>query len=114
MASWTRRFLKATRVSDGVSSVTNWRKGEVFANSRDVAEFFEKRHDNVIASIDALIAEGLGGVLNFQETPYIEAQNGQTYRSFDMDRDGFTLLAMGFAGSKALRFKVAAWLEDKL
>lgn len=38
------------------------------------------------------------GVRNFAETPYIDAQNGQTYRSYDMDRDGFTLLAMGFHG----------------
>ncbi|MBP2150103.1 phage regulator Rha-like protein [Xanthobacter flavus] len=28
-------------------------------------------------------------------------------RSFDMTRDGFTLLAMGFTGAKALKFKLA-------
>lgn len=71
----------------------------MFATSRDVAEYFEKRHDNVLRDIDALVAEG---VLNFEETPYVNAQNGQTYRCFEMDRDGFTLLAMGFTGPKAV------------
>ena len=55
------------------------RGGEAFANSRDVAAFFEKRHDNVLRDIDAPIAsepslgrrqfDGEGGVLNFEETP---------------------------------------------
>lgn len=77
--------------------------GAVFANSRDVADFFVKDHRNVLRDIDNLICEG---VLNFEPTPYIHPQNGQTYRSFDMDRDGFTLLAMGFTGSSALQWKL--------
>ena len=42
------------------------------------------------------------GVLKFEDTPYVEPSNGQTYRSFDMDRDGFMVLAMDFTGKKAL------------
>lgn len=82
-------------------------KGDrAFANSRDVAEFFEKRHDNVLADIETIIsADPAGGSLNFQETPYVHPQNGQTYRSFDMDQTGFILLAFGFRGLKALSFK---------
>ena len=76
--------------------------GEVFANSRDVAEYFEKRHDHLVRSIENLIAEG---VPNFGDIPYIVPQNGQTYKTYNMDRDGFTLLAMGFSGKKALQFK---------
>lgn len=76
----------------------------MFATSRDVAAYFEKDHRNVLQSIDALVAEG---VLNYQQTPYVNAQNGQAYRCFEMDRDGFTLLAMGFTGPKALKFKLA-------
>lgn len=77
--------------------------GEVFANSRDVANYFGKRHDNIIRDIEKLVA---GGVLNFEETPYIVPQNGQTYKTYNMDRDGFTLLAMSFSGKKALQFKL--------
>ncbi len=76
----------------------------MFATSRDVAEYFEKQHKHVLDSIDELIEQG---VPNFRLTPYVNAQNGQTYRCFEMDRDGFTLLAMGFTGPKALKFKLA-------
>lgn len=81
--------------------------GEVFANSRDVAAFFGKDHNHVLRDIDNLIsAEPELGRSKFGQTPYIHPQNGQTYRSYDMDRDGFTLLAMGFTGGKALKWKL--------
>ncbi|WP_286084191.1 Rha family transcriptional regulator [Agrobacterium sp. FDAARGOS_525] len=72
----------------------------VVANSLDVAAYFGKRHDNVVRDIENLFEQD---VLNFEEAPYTNEQNGQTYRAFDMTRDGFTLLAMGFTGAKALR-----------
>ncbi|MBK9073333.1 MAG: phage regulatory protein/antirepressor Ant [Myxococcales bacterium] len=81
--------------------------GEVFATSRDIAAFFGKRHDHVLRDIGNLIAaEPQLGLANFGETPYVEASNGQTYRMYEMDRDGFTLLAMGFTGTKALKWKL--------
>lgn len=92
------------------SPVVFERSGEVRTTSRDVAELFEKRHDNVLRDIASLIEAGAGqqgGLLIFEDTPYIEASNGQTYRQYEMTRDGFTLLAMGFTGKKALKFKLA-------
>lgn len=83
--------------------VVHVRDGNVFANSRDVAEFFGKRHDHIVRDIGNLLSQG---VPNFGETPYIEPQNGQTYRSYDMDRDGFMLLAMAFTGATALQWKL--------
>lgn len=81
--------------------------GEVFANSRDVAAFFGKQHGHVLRDIDNLIAsEPQLGLSNFGETPYVDNSNGQTYRAYNMDRDGFTLLAMGFTGGKALKWKL--------
>lgn len=81
--------------------------GQAFANSRDVAAFFGKEHRGVLRDIDNMIAaEADLGLHSFVHTPYVEPQNGQTYRSFDMTRDGFTLLAMGFTGAKALRWKL--------
>lgn len=63
--------------------------GDVFANSREVAAYFGKRHDNVIRDIENLIkSEPKLGLLNFEDTPIIDPQNGQTYRSFDMDEGG--------------------------
>lgn len=81
-------------------------KGDrAFANSRDVAEFFEKEHRTVLRAIDDLIETDPEGMHNFVRTPFLNPQNGQSYRSFDMDQEGFTLLAMGFTGAKALHFK---------
>ena len=42
----------------------------------------------------------------FEETEYINEQNGQAYPMFLMNRDGFSLLAMGFNGKQALKFKM--------
>ena len=87
--------------------VVSAKDGKVFTNSRDVAAFFEKQHGHVMRDIDNLIASAPSlGLSNFGETPYVEPSTGQTYRSFDIDRDGFTLLAMGFTGKKALKWKL--------
>lgn len=83
------------------------REGEVFASSRDVAAYFGKEHRSVLASIDNLLSQEPDlGLHNFMQTPYVEPSTGQTYRSYDLTRDGFTLLAMGFTGAKALKWKL--------
>lgn len=78
-------------------------------NSLLVAEVFGKEHFNVIRDIKNLLK---GGVLKndetpmFEETTYINEQNKQSYPMFVMNQDGFTLLAMGFNGKKAMEFKL--------
>lgn len=78
-------------------------------NSKLVAEVFGKEHRNVVRDIKNLIK---GGVLKneqtpmFEETTYINEQNKQSYPMFIMNQDGFTLLAMGFNGKKAMEFKL--------
>ena len=75
----------------------------VRTTSLKVAEAFRKRHGHVMRDIENLIARG---VPNFGHTLYTHPQNGQTYKMYEMDRDGYSLLAMGFTGNKALRFKI--------
>lgn len=79
------------------------------ALSRNVAAFFGKRHDNVLRDIDALTASAPECALNFEETSEAVAMpsGGTQERAFLMNRDGFALLAMGFTGKKALKFKLA-------
>ncbi len=82
--------------------------GEVFANSRDVSEYFGKNHADIIRAIDNIAEDGSDWSLsNFAATPYIHPQNGQSYRAYDLTKDGFTELVMGFTGSKARQFKRA-------
>ncbi|MEJ0093327.1 MAG: phage regulatory protein/antirepressor Ant [Methylocella sp.] len=95
-------------MNSGRQPVVAIKNGDVLANSRDVASYFAKNHRDVLRDIDNLIAsEPTLGLRNFAHTPYIEAQNGQTYRSYDMDRKGFAVIAMGFTGAKALKWKLA-------
>ncbi len=85
------------------------RDGAVFTNSRDVADFFEKRHDNVLRDISNLLKSCHPSKLRDERFQEVKAPHptvpGRFDRSFDMTRDGFTLLAMGFTGEKALAFK---------
>lgn len=82
---------------------------QAVTTSLKVAEVFEKEHQHILRDIRTLI-EGMsdfGETPMFEETTYVHEQNGQTYPMFLMNRDGFTLLAMGFTGKKALQFKMA-------
>ncbi|MCR5941129.1 Rha family transcriptional regulator [Ochrobactrum sp. XJ1] len=84
------------------------REGLVLASSRDVAATFEKRHDHVLRDIDSIVRSGGSpnlGNLFFERYDY-HKQARKKVRAFDMTRDGFTLLAMGFSGAKALQFKL--------
>lgn len=86
--------------------VLSIREGNVVTNSRDVAAYFEKRHDHVIRDIRHLLNEAPEVVPNFGEFK-INDLTGPSTSHFEMTRDGFTLLAMGFTGPKALKFKIA-------
>ena len=75
--------------------------------SRIIAERFGKRHDNVQRDIRNIIAENsVWGLLNFEETPYVDASNGQTYQMYEMTRDGYSMLVMGFTGKAAMEWKI--------
>lgn len=73
-----------------------------------IAEKFGKEHKHVLDAIRELIkgcAENSADPM-FEETTYINERNKQAYPMFLMNRDGFTLLAMGFTGKKAMQFKL--------
>ncbi len=85
---------------------------EALTTSLKVAEAFGKRHDHVIRDIEAIILEleniesSLGGLPKFGESYYFNAQN-KKLKMYKLNRQAFTLLAMGYTGSKALQFKLA-------
>ena len=89
----------------------------VFADTNDtarvdslfVAEFFEKRHDHVIRDIRKITApkSGLSDNFihsNFKADSYRDS-TGRKLPCYFMTRDGFTMLAMGYSGQKAMKFK---------
>lgn len=98
--------------------VLSMQSGEPVASSRQIAENFEKRHDHVMRDIDAIKKD----VPNFGEMFFettVPDSYGREQRAYLMNRDGFTLLAMGFTGKAALEWKlkyIAAFneMEKKL
>lgn len=80
---------------------------QVLTTSLKVAEVFEKEHKHVLDAVRKLFtAENSAVKQMFQESTYLNERN-QSQPMFVMNRDGFTLLAMGFNGKKALDFKIA-------
>lgn len=80
---------------------------QAVTSSLQVAEVFDKNHKHVLEAIDSLregVAENWANL--FYEDVYTHPQNKQQYRVIYMNRDGFTLLGMGFTGKKALEFKL--------
>lgn len=81
---------------------------KVVVTSIDVAETFEKRHDHVVRDIENVLKSiPENGETYFYKSTYINEQNKQEYPMYLMNRDGFTLLAMGYTGEKAMKFKIA-------
>lgn len=85
--------------------------GTPTTTSSDVARHFGKRHDDVLKAVRNLTAQlPLEHLRNFAEviTEYENGKGGkQAAPAYRITRDGFTLLAMGFTGKKALTFKLA-------
>ena len=88
--------------------ILSTQNGEPVASSRDVAKRFGKRHDHVIRDIEELI-KGFpknGDTPMFFKTEYSHPQNHQKYPMYLMNRDGFSMLAMGFTGKEAVQWKL--------
>lgn len=77
---------------------------QAVTDSLKVAESFDKKHKNVLQNIQNLAAENSATKKMFVQSTYVN--RGKEYPMIYMNRDGFTLLAMGFTGKKALDFKL--------
>lgn len=73
-------------------------------SSRQVAEYFRKEHKDVLESIREILVAEFSAARFFYKTTY--ENRGKQYPEYLMNRDGFALLAMGFRGKKALRWKI--------
>lgn len=74
--------------------------------SLDVAETFGKLHQHVLRDIRELGCSEEFRLSNFGQSSYENAQ-GHKQPMFVITRDGFTLLAMGYTGELAMKFKEA-------
>lgn len=85
--------------------ILSTQNGEPVASSRQIAESFGKEHKDVLRAIENIRAQNCALTSMFFETTYT-AGTGKAYPMYLMNRDGFTLLAMGFTGKAALEWKL--------
>lgn len=92
-------------------------RNEAMTTSLKVAKYFGKPHADVLKSIDRIIEdcaemaseqekEKYPSLKMFKKSTYEVEGQLRKYPFYFMNRDGFTLLAMGFTGKKALKFKL--------
>lgn len=79
--------------------------GTPVVSSRQVAENFEKNHRDVLRAVDKMKEDVRNFAQMFFESTEADSY-GRNQRTYLMTRDGFTLLAMGFTGKKALEWKI--------
>ena len=78
--------------------------GQIVVESRKIAEHFGKEHKNVMQSVREILAAEKSATKFYLETTY--ENRGKEYPEYLMNRDGFSLLVMGFTGKKALEWKI--------
>ena len=91
-------------------------EGHTVTTSRIVSEYFGKKHSDVVRAITSIVANFPAGQAsrNFaQWSEEVDIGGGAKRRvnGYLMDRKGFCLLAMGFTGKEALKFKIAFYDE---
>lgn len=85
--------------------ILSTRNGEPVASSRQIAESFEKNHRDVLRAVDGLKEDVRNFAQMFFETEAPDSY-GRPQRTYLMNRDGFSLLVMGFTGKAALEWKL--------
>ena len=82
------------------------RENQVVVTSRQVAERFGKNHRDVLESIASITKAENSALVFFHKSTYRVPGNFKKYPEYIMNKDGFSLLAMGFTGRKALQWKL--------
>lgn len=78
--------------------------GNDVTTSLIVAQVFGKEHKNVLRDIESLSCSEDFNRLNFERITYKDARNREQ-TAYEMTKDGFSFLVMGYTGSKAGEFK---------
>lgn len=87
-----------------MESLVKVENNQIVTDSRSVAEHFGKRHNDVTEVIRKLLATEKSVTKMFHESKF--EYRGQEFPMYLMNRDGFSLLVMGFTGAKALEWKL--------
>ena len=84
--------------------ILSTQNGEPVVSSREVAKNFGKEHKDTLESIRQILVAANSATKFFHESSF--EYRGRQFPEYFMNRDGFTLLAMGFTGKAALEWKL--------
>ena len=84
-------------------SITKTNHG-LMTTSKVIADVFGKPHRNITRDILSLDCSDEFSALNFEQSEYT-TERGKTYKCYNITKDGFFMLAMGFTGQKATHWK---------
>lgn len=87
-----------------MQDLVNVKNNQVTTNSLTVAEVFGKRHRDVLRAIKLLKCSPDFNARNFALVEYRD-EKGEKRTCYDITRDGWTFLVMGFTGAKAAEWK---------
>ena len=102
----TNLTISTTVAQVATSPTLEARAGQITATSLQVAEHFGKRHPDVLRAIRKLEVSEEFSRCNFAPRDYFD-ERGKVQPMYDISRDGFAMLAMGFTGKEAVRWKEA-------
>ena len=102
----TNLTISTTVDQEVTSPALEARAGQITATSLQVAEHFGKRHPDVLRAIRKLEVSEEFSRCNFAPRDYFD-ERGKVQPMYDITRDGFAMLAMGFTGKEAVRWKEA-------
>lgn len=102
----TNLTISTTVAQEVTSPALEARAGQITATSLQVAEHFGKRHPDVLRAIRKLEVSEEFSRCNFAPRDYFD-ERGKVQPMYDITRDGFAMLAMGFTGKEAVRWKEA-------
>ncbi|MFM5560613.1 Rha family transcriptional regulator [Aeromonas rivipollensis] len=104
------------------TEIISLQQGKPVTTSLKVAELFGKRHDDVLKKIRNLECSAEFNLRNFAEVSYevVQPNGGKAnYKAYEMTKDGFIFVVMGFTGAKAAATKEAYinafnWMAEQL
>ncbi|WP_338928345.1 Rha family transcriptional regulator [Roseomonas mucosa] len=89
-----------------LTPIVHVKEGRTWADSRDVATFFQKQHKDVLKAVRNLHCSAEFLERNF--APFkIKDLTGESTSHYEMTKSGFAFLVMGFTGEEAGAFKEA-------
>jgi len=89
-----------------MNNLVEIKNNQVVVDSRSVAKNFNKEHRNVVRDIENLVRKDVLKIEHMFQQVELPDSYGRMQKSYYMNRDGFSLLVMGFTGKEAIEWKL--------